>query len=220
MRCPSSPWSSNHPHFFSALFSFHSFFFLPFAFSNWFGAWVVLHTVYSGYYYFMCLFFKGFLVGIWVVYLNHYYLLYYYHREVEEFWHRYGCFFPFFPFYFRLSSWHPFPPVLHSTPIPSISYYSQFFFFYLPSLFFPSEVGERARDGTARYDSRDELNGDGTGYHFFLEKKQKKRICLFHWNKLFSPTVQGFFSSSPLSPSQVIVLVYVLLSPWRTLPIS
>jgi len=89
----------------------------------------------------------------------------------------------------------PISPVFHSTPIPSISYYSHFFFFYLPSHFFPRRLEERARDGTARYDSRDERDGDGTGYHFFLEKKKKTAfVCFIETDSFFFYIAQGSFS--------------------------
>lgn len=119
-----------------------------------------------------------------------------------------------FSFYFRFSSsWHPFPPssIPHqSLPFLIIPIFSSFTY---PAIFFPRRLEERARDGTARYDSRDERDGDGTGYHFFLEKKKKKpHLFVSLKQTLFSYIAQGSFSFPTFSFSSNCISLR-LLSP-------
>jgi len=72
--------------------------------------------------------------------------------------------------------------VFHSIPILSLFYYSLLLF--LSSQPFFLRLEERARDGAARYDSRDERNGTGRDIIYSLEKNAF--VCLFHWNRPFS----------------------------------
>ena len=78
---------------------------------------------------------------------------------------------------------------------------------------------------TERPDTIHETNETGTGRDIIssLEKNKTKKnafVCFIETNSFSPVQCRDILSSSPLSPSQVIVLVYVLLSPRRTLPIS